>query len=89
MDARNDQNKLERMLRQGVQPDLSLWSYDLTLQLGLSAAYYRFGMYHPTYGRLLVDEFGCERDLGSATMPYIVSHMWVGATELMERTDQS
>lgn len=89
MDPRTDQNKLERMLRAGAQPDLALWSYDLTLQLGLENAYYRFGMYHPSYGRLLVDEFADRRDLGSATMPYIVSALWVGATELIERTDQS
>lgn len=86
MEPTSSHNKPEATPGIPSSQGLAQWSYGLRLQWGVENAYYSLVAWHPSYGMQTWDEYALRRDPGHVTAHYVASHLWIGATELMERT---
>lgn len=66
--------------------ELAGWQYRMRMTFAGDKGFWDVEYWHPKYGTLAVDSWGEGRQPGAVTAQYIAGHLWVGATEFLERT---
>lgn len=69
-----------------MEEQLLLWTYGLRMQFGVGTVHWAYQRWHPAHGLMTTQAWSERVPVLELTDKGICDQLWVGATELLERT---